>query len=177
MQNIQPYQYFLEPGHIFLNQEQSIVMAYLGSGVAVCLYDCKEKYGGMNHYITPKSGRREPATAKFGNAATVGLIRIMLKNGSNIRNIRAQVFGGASPLYSSEKTGKKNAKIAKKLLKKFKIPIVSEDTGGNLVRKVAFNTRTGEIMVHKVSKINAPGLFSEKERLNYAKSYQSVSSR
>lgn len=168
MENIQPYHYYLEPGHIFINPEQSIVMASLGSCVAVCLYDCKEKYGGMNHFIFPKGGRKEPATAKFGNAATIGLIRIMRKNGSDLRNIRAQIFGGAAPVFSKEKAGKRNAKMARKILNKFKIPIVSEDIGGNLARKVAFNTRTGETMVYKVSRLSGAEWFPDRERFNYA---------
>ncbi len=149
MENMQITHYFLEPGHIFINPEQSVVTTSLGSCVSVCLYDRKEKYGGMNRFIVPKSGRNEPATAKYGNAATIGLIRIMLKNGSDIRNIRAQIFGGAAPAHSKEKTGKRNIKVAKKILKRFKIPIISEDIGGNLERKVAFNTQTGETVVYK----------------------------
>lgn len=177
MENIQPYHYYLEPGHIFINPEQSVVMASLGSCVAVCLYDSKEKYGGMNHFVAPKGSRREPATAKFGNAATVGLIRIMLKNGSDIRNIHAQIFGGATPTFSRGKTGKRNIKVARKILKKFKIPIVSEDIGGNLVRRVAFNTQTGETMVHKGTRITPMDRFSEKERFFYAKAHQSSGCR
>lgn len=169
MENIQPHHYYLEPGHIFINPEQSVVMASLGSCVAVCLYDSKEQYGGMNHFVAPKSSRREPATAKYGNAATLGLIRIMLKNGSDIKNIHAQIFGGAASTYSREKTGKKNIKIAKKILKRFKIPIVSEDIGGSLARKVAFNTQTGETVVYKVTKMDKLNRFSENERYFYAK--------
>lgn len=177
MENIQPYHYYLEPGHIFINPEQSVVMASLGSCVAVCLYDSKEKYGGMNHFVEPKSRRNEPATAKFGNAATVGLIRIMLKNGSDIRNIQAQIFGGAAPSFSREKTGRRNVKIVKKILKKYKIPIVSEDIGGNLVRRVAFNTQTGETMVHKGPRVAPAERFSERERFSYAQAHQGAGCR
>lgn len=168
MENIQPHHYYLEPGHIFINPDQSVVMASLGSCVAVCLYDHKEQYGGMNHFVAPKNGRKESPTAKFGNAATLGLIRIMLKNGSDIKNIHAQIFGGAASPFSREKTGKKNVKIAKKILKKFKIPIVSEDIGGSLVRKVAFNTQTGETVVYKVSGTDKMNKFSENERYFHA---------
>jgi len=43
--------------------------------------------------------------------------------------------------------------FAENWLKKYNIPIVSRDTGGQLGRKVIFDNNEGEIIVYKLKKI------------------------
>ncbi len=60
----------------------------------------------------------------------------MVKKGSSIRSIKAKIAGGASMFNFSDKSmnmdiGKRNSAAVKKMLKELRIPILSEDVGGN----------------------------------------------
>ena len=77
-----------------------------------------------------------------------------LLDGSKIKNIEAQIVGGAyNPELSSHNMGQENIKIARKILVREKIVVTSEDTGGSKGRKVVFSTHTNEIAILKVEKL------------------------
>ncbi|CCK81495.1 chemotaxis protein CheD [Desulfobacula toluolica] len=146
--------YFLKPGYIYLPDRPTTISTVLGSSVAVSLYDKSLKAGGMNHFLFPYIETRKKTTAKYGNIAVLTLIRMMAANGSDISNLEAQLFGGAfNPEYSKKDIGKDNLKTARHILSGKKIKIVSEDIGGELGRKIVFNTGTYEIAILKVDRL------------------------
>ncbi len=146
--------YFLKPGFIYLPERPTTISTVLGSSVAVSLYDKSLKLGGMNHFCFPYIESREKTTALYGNIAVLTLIRMMVANGSNISNLKAQIFGGAlNSEYSERNIGYDNLKTAKQILSKKKIKIISEDIGGELGRKIVFNTGTCEIVILKVDQL------------------------
>ncbi len=149
-----PINYFLEPGFIFLASKPAVISGVLGSSVSVCIYDRKRKLGGMNNFQLPNVREKHLATAKFGNVATVALIRMMVEDGSKIKNLEAQIFGGAHNRKISPKNiGLENLLVARKILNKERVLIASEDVGGEKGRKIVFNTHTNEIAVMKVEKL------------------------
>ena len=108
----------------------------------------------MNHFRYPSTVDRNQATARYGNVATIALIRMMCENGSNRAHLEAQIFGGAqNEKRESEDVGRKNYMTAKKILAREGIPIVSEDVGGMKGRKIIFSTSSNEIAVMKVEKL------------------------
>lgn len=146
--------YFLKPGYIFLAKEPSIVSAVLGSCVSVCIYDQKRQIGGMNRFQLPCIYKKNEATAMYGNVATLALIRMMLSDGSKVKNLEAQVIGGAyNREFSMHNIGQENIITARKVLVRERICIASEDTGGEKGRKVIFNTHTSELAVFKVENL------------------------
>ena len=151
-----PANYFLEPGYILIATKPHIISGVLGSGVSVSLYDKKRKVGGMNHFRYPFIEDKDSATAIYGNAATLALIYLMINDGSNIKHLEAQIFGGAfNPEISDTNVGRENILAAKKILSKKQIKLVSEDIGGEKGRKIVFNTNTNEIAVMKVERLRA----------------------
>jgi len=142
------------------------ISAVLGSCVATCLYDKKKKVGCMNHFKTPYVSDRKHATARYGNAAMPALIRMILENGSKIKDLEAQLFGGAyNPKICPEDIGKNNILVARRILENNKIRIVSEDVGGEKGRKIIFNTGTSEVAVFRVKKLRKGDWYPyEKER-------------
>lgn len=149
-----PVNYFLEPGYIFLTTKDAVISTVLGSSVSVCIYDRKRKVGGMNHFQFPFAGERRKATARYGNVATITLIRMMVGDGSKIKYLEAQILGGAyNPDVSSINIGKENVMVARKMLAKGRINVVSEDVGGEKGRKIVFNTDTNDVAVIKVDKL------------------------
>ncbi|MFW5811032.1 MAG: chemotaxis protein CheD, partial [Thermodesulfobacteriota bacterium] len=81
-------------------------------------------------------------------------------HGSKPRNLEAQIIGGAyNPGISGKNIGRENIQVARKLLARKRIRIVSEDVGGEKGRKVVFNTHTNEVAVIKVEKLRTADWF------------------
>ena len=151
---IQECSYFLQPGYMYYSQETAVVHTVVGSCVAVCLWDKRLKSGAINHFLRPSTSDPRKATAEFGNVATVELIHIMERSGSKRADLRAQIIGGGSPEKQAQTSvGPENVAVARKVLERKGIRIVSEDTGGHMGRKVVFEVHTGHVIVMKVQRI------------------------
>lgn len=146
--------YFLKPGFILVPKDPTIISTVLGSCVAVCVFDRKRRCGAMNHFQLPFIDKAEAATARYGNVATLALIAMMVDSGSRIKDMEAQLFGGAcNPRLGSRNIGAENVRVARMVLTRKRIRIVSEDVGGERGRKIVFDSGTNQIAVMKVEKI------------------------
>jgi chemotaxis protein CheD len=149
----------LQPGYIYVPEKAGSISTVIGSGVAVCIFDKKNRIGGMNHFQLPFMAAKGKTTAMYGNIATITLIKMMLSfepetRTARIKNFEAQIFGGAyNPDNSDKDIGKQNIEIAHKILNQNKIAIISEDTGGKKGRKVVFNISSNEAAVLKVDNL------------------------
>lgn len=147
---------FLEPGRVFVNRDPVVITTVVGSGVAVTLWDSFNRFGGMCHFIFPEMKEKGKTTVEFGNVAIYTLIKSMVDFGSEISNLEAQIFGGGEPDEKARpgKTyGPKNVEAARRVLTKYNIRVISDDTGGHVGRKIAFNTLKNEILTYKVEKL------------------------
>jgi len=148
--------YFLQPGYIFLATQPTVISGVTGSGVAVCVYDRKRKIGGMNLFHFPFTRDQEQATGMYGNVAVLTLIKMMEGHGSKPQHLEAQILGGAhNPEISPKNIGRENIRIARTLIHRKRIRLISEDVGGNRGRKIVFNTGKNEIAVLKVERLRA----------------------
>jgi len=138
--------FFLLPSQIFVTSENYKITTILGSCVAICLWDGVKKIGGMNHFLLPYWNGNGLASPKYGSIAVEKLIARMIKEGSNIKNIKAKVFGGGYILgldSSIFNIGKRNIAIAERLLTQYNIEIIAKSVGGKNGRKIYFDTETG----------------------------------
>lgn len=145
---------FIHVGQIYIDFAPEAIATVLGSCVAVCLYDRKKGIGGMNHYLLPFWNGNGLQSPKFGNISIPILISEMINKGASIENIEAKIFGGASIHKSIEDTmmiGHKNILVAREILYEYKIPIVSEDVGGSLGRRVQMNLKCGKVWMKYAS--------------------------
>ena len=144
-------QHFLYPSSFFVSREPYVVKTVLGSCVAVCLWDKRLGYGGINHYMLPTWTGNDLASPKYGNIAIEKLVEKMTLMGSVKSDLVAKVFGGGELLDgingkpSTTKIGERNIEIAKLMLKQYDIPVVSSCVGGKRGRKILFFTDTGEV--------------------------------
>jgi len=146
--------YFLQPGFIYVAVRPTVISTVLGSCVSVCIFDRKRRVGGMNHFQLPYTQERHLSTARYGNVATSALIYMMINHGSKIKNLEAQIYGGAyDPALSPKNVGNENIRVARRILMKKRIRIASEDVGGHRGRKIIFNTGTYEIAILKVERL------------------------
>lgn len=147
--------HYLLPGNLFVHREEYQVLTVLGSCISVCLWDSRQKIGGINHYMLPLWNGEGLASPRFGNIAITKLIEKMLEQGADKRNLQAKIFGGGDMLKSTSafmNIGQRNIVLAEDLLREERIPIVSADTGGKYGRKLLFNTHTGVVLVKLLKK-------------------------
>lgn len=142
-------QHFLYPSSFFASKDPYIVKTVLGSCVAVCLWDKRLRFGGINHYMLPTWNGSDLASPKYGNIAIEKLVEKMKCMGSRVEDIQAKIFGGGELLDvgagGSTMIGERNIMVARVMLDEKKIPIVSSCTGGKRGRKILFITDTGEV--------------------------------
>jgi len=130
------------------------VVTILGSCVSVCLWETKEKLGGMNHYLLPRCGADISSSMRFADVAIPELLRRMLEMGAKRERITAKVFGGAA-LHRGESEyasslGAGNVEAARRILASELITVVAQDTGGQRGRKVIFHTDEGIVWAKPV---------------------------
>ncbi|VAX23162.1 Chemotaxis protein CheD [hydrothermal vent metagenome] len=145
---------FVLPGEIALTKQSAEISTLLGSCVAVCLYNKKLKFGGMNHFMLSTGGNKSMA-GKYGDYSTRKLIDSMLRADGNVNNLEASVYGGGAVvghLSSGFNIGEKNIKMAIDILRERKIKIRTQKTGGDSGMKVYFNNHTGVIEVRMILK-------------------------
>ena len=147
--------YYLYPANIFASREMYQITTLLGSCVAVCLYDTRQRFGGMNHFMLPLWNGTGLASPKFGNIAIRQLIQKMEQLGSDRKDLVAKVFGGAAVLDVSAdlfNVGSRNADIALAELEARHIKVVASSLKGEKARKIIFNTFTGEVRQKYIEK-------------------------
>jgi chemotaxis protein CheD len=151
---IERFQYFLRPGYIFLSHEPALIYTVMGSAVTVSLWDRKNHFGGLSHFLYPKVSKLKKPTTRYGNVALPTLIKLMIADGSEKSGLEAQIFGGGDLLSPSERSmGSQNVSMARMILIRQGIPITSEDVGGSKGRKLVFKSDTNEVMVLKVDQL------------------------
>ncbi len=149
-----PYRY-LHAGEFVVCPEPSVVTTILGSCVGVALHDVRTGYGGLNHFLLPRSPGTGIPSPRFGDVAMRRLLDGMLALGSVPGDLRAKVFGGARVLDYHERAGQRdlgttNFALAFEFLEAQGIRITSRDVGGRQGRKVVFHSRLGDVWVKRL---------------------------
>lgn len=134
----------------------------LGSCVGVALWDSTTKIGGLLHLMLPSSVEIKNShanVAKFADTGIDELISQMQRKGANRNRLKAKLAGGSTMFQVSGKenvmnVGTRNIAAAKTKLNELRIPIVSEDVGGNFGRTVTFYAENGEFHIKAVGKTN-----------------------
>lgn len=130
----------------------------LGSCVGITLFDARAKVAGMAHVMLPSSDIAKEGNlniAKYADTALPEMIGRMEKLGASIARMEAKMAGGAQMFAFSNNSdtmriGPRNVESCKEMLKKYRIPIRAEDTGGNYGRTIEFDCTTGILLIRSV---------------------------
>ena len=148
----------IEPGEYYSTGNIGVISTLLGSCIAACLYDSKNKTIGMNHFMLSNTrySRNMPIhiseAGRYGIHAMELLINDMMAKGARRHLLRAKIFGGATILFNDAKTsnylcvGQVNCDFIREFLENERIPIDAEDLGGDLGRVIHFSN--GDFTVH-----------------------------
>ncbi|MGC8936924.1 MAG: chemotaxis protein CheD [Candidatus Methanomethylicaceae archaeon] len=130
----------------------------LGSCVAVIIYDCKSKVGGLLHAMLPRSASRSKTSNMiFVNTGIIDMLKAMIGLGAHEGYFVSAIIGGANilNLKADLVVGEKNYRVAKETLKELGIPVVGEDVGGDRGRNVLVDLSTGEIFIEYAKHLSA----------------------
>ena len=138
-------------GEVYISAEPAILATVLGSCVAVCMWDATRGIGGMNHFVLPDSVRGEK-NSRYGDVSIEELEAGLLRLGSRITDLQAKVFGGAAvlPFGGGQTVGSNNVQLALEQLRRDRIRITAQRTGGTLGQQVRFHTWSGEAYVRYI---------------------------
>ncbi len=144
--------YYIEPGQSLCgNSVGEMVVATLGSGVAVTVHDRELGIGGMAYILIPDSiietfphfDRLDPAVINKICWPIEECIRDMKTLGAGKGRIRIRLIGGASMPDDILDRGTKNYLFVKNYLVKKGLSIMSEDLAGPYIRRVHFFPSSG----------------------------------
>jgi len=160
----------IHPGEYYISDVDVVIATVLGSCISVSLWDQKLKQGGINHFMLPGDLDNPDVVlshnAKYGMFAMELLYNELFKKHSRKQDIVAKVFGGASVLRlanGSSRIPKANIDFAMAYLETERIPVVANDTGGILPRKIFFFAKTGKVLLKRMSGTMASTVEREEE--------------
>jgi len=140
---------YLLPGELHVSGEPCQIRTILGSCVAICLWDSRQRAGGMNHFLLPASREGQAASQRFADVATSVLLKKLSLLGCRPASLRAKIFGGAAMFQNRNRPaaslGTQNVAAALHLMNCAGIPVAAQETGGNRGRKIIFNTDEGVV--------------------------------
>ena len=141
-------------GGLRVSREPLVIDTVLGSCIAACLYDPVSGVGGMNHFMLPEGFDPDnPASTRYGVHAMELLITEIMRLGGHRRRFQAKVFGGGHVLNIRESLDgvpQRNIDFVRRFLNVEQIPVLNEDVGGYLARRVLFYAHTGKVFLKRL---------------------------
>lgn len=139
----------------FTTPEKTLLHTFVGSCIAVCLYDPSAKVAAMAHIMLPKNNTNDPnpkPEAKFADVAIKIMLDKLKTSNAKINRLKAKMAGGANIFQNEGKSnvfniGGRNADAIKSLLDEQKIPIVAQDIGSVSGRWITFDMNSLEMKV------------------------------
>jgi chemotaxis protein CheD len=144
--------YHLNSGEVLFSTEDCLARTILGSCIGVAVFDPVLRIGGLCHYLLPRSPET-PCSCRYGDVALPYLFGKFHRAGSERKNLRVWVVGGALLLDSQEVffVGDRNAEFAEQWLEERGLRVVANETRGYHGRKIAFHTLTGQLALSEIS--------------------------
>ena len=152
----------LHPGEYYVSADHVVISTILGSCVSACIYDPIKRIVGMNHFLlgNRRYTRNLPYYAteagRYGIHAMELVINGVLGLGANRSNLRAKAFGGSSLLQQSPDVGNffcvgsVNERFILDFLRQERIPLMSQDLGGDRGRVIRFHSEDYSVYVRKI---------------------------
>lgn len=135
----------------------NLIIAGLGSCIALCIYDSYAKIGGMAHVMLPAaSGNVKGELKKYADTLIPLMFEDILILGAKQSRLIAKITGGASMFSfagtpSILKIGDRNIEAVKRELENLRVPLKAEDIGGTSGRTISFDTSNGNLIVKTIN--------------------------
>lgn len=140
---------YLLPGEYHATKKQMSIDTLLGSCVSVCLYNIKNGFAAMNHFLLARPGSKiNGDVGRYGTTSIEHIANTLMSVDSNPYHYHAQIFGGAAvvdALRTNGDVGQRNIEIAIKTLEELRIRIINKDVGGIHGRRIKFDTAANTV--------------------------------
>jgi len=140
---------FLLPGEYHVTKKQMSIDTLLGSCVSVCLYNSRNGFAAMNHFLLDRpTDEQTTDIGRYGITSTDQIISTLMSVDDNPFNYRAQIFGGAAvvdALTDSRNIGGRNMLVAQEVLDSYHIHVIKKDVGGTRGRRIKFDTASNTV--------------------------------
>jgi chemotaxis protein CheD len=152
---IQPEKDIIKLGEVvFTKNPEKYNLLGLGTCIGVFLYDLKQETYMMAHTVLPKysSHRTEISSDNLGRFTDLAIrlmVKKMVKEGSNKKDIRCKLVGGGRIYNDALDVGLNNIECARSILQEEEIRIVAEDLGGNDSRSILSFSKDGTLQIRK----------------------------
>jgi two-component system chemotaxis response regulator CheB len=109
----------------------------------------------MNHFLLPVGPKIDGTNTRYGDAAIDTIVESMVKLGCSHSSLEAQIFGGGAVIRHMTSAGmdigERNIVLANSRLAQHRIRIVHQDVGGNMSRRIYFDSTTGGVVIKKIA--------------------------
>jgi chemotaxis protein CheD len=133
-----------------------LVALGLGSCVGLCAYDPTTQVAGMLHAVLPeRNGSQGAADAKYVDTGIRCLLEQMERLGANRHRIVVCMAGGAEMLIAPGfakglRIGARNVEMAHDVIRRERLRLTGEETGGSAGRTVRLFVESGKVTVRSV---------------------------
>ena len=143
---------YLEPGQIlFGDQNNQMIVATLGAGVLISVYDVDMHFGACGYVLLPDQvlncfphfDKADPKLLEASFKPIEDCIGAMKRKGAGKNRIRIRLNGGAQIQGDPDDKGTKIYVFVREYLTRKGLTIMNEDLGGHYVRRVHFFPTTG----------------------------------
>ena len=138
----------LLPGEFYVTRSDEIITTVLGSCVSTCIRDPATGVSGMNHFMLPEDPMGGlGASARYGMFAMEQLVNGILRWGGRRAALDIKIFGGGRVIPGMGDVGRSNVDFVRTYLAAEKMPVLVEDLGQAVARRVRFDAVTGKVRV------------------------------
>ena len=139
------------PGELFVTSEDVVITTVLGSCVSACVRDAARGIGGINHFMLPAVLRGDTGdSARYGVYALECLVNQVLGRVGRRSNLEVKVFGGGRVIDAGGDIGRSNIDLVHAFFAAENIPILGEDLGDAVARRVRYWPLTGRAQIQRI---------------------------
>jgi chemotaxis protein CheD len=151
---------FLHPGQCYFADTPVAIHTILGSCVAFTMRDPLSGQAAMCHCLLPIRPAAEAAGQvaddcfRYVDSSLEAMLREFRVRAIPAMRLEIKLFGGANVLETisaSHAVGSLNWRQAQLSLENMKLPILAQDIGGEVARRLIFETGTGEVFVKQLA--------------------------
>lgn len=143
-------------GEVVIAKDPGVELVCLGLGscIAVCLYEPKQRLAAMAHVVLPTcAGRHLDQPGKYADTAIPYLLKEVRSNGADLARSRVALCGAAAifpPINALVDIGRRNLVAVRGALNEAGIAIIKQEVGGSESRTVRLSVKTGQVRLRTV---------------------------
>jgi len=153
------------PGELHVTSEDVVIATVLGSCVSACVRDVWRGTGGINHFMLPDTVRGdEGSSARYGVYALECLVNQVLGSRGKRADLEVKAFGGGRVIDIGGDVGRRNIELVRRFFAEEEIPIISEDLGGQVARRLRYWPKTGRAQMQSIPMNRAADVVASERR-------------